>query len=150
MRFKLTFEDLTLAEANALMAVTTGQAGSPAGGDPPPRAAPIPAGPPMATPPPGAPAMAPPPAAAPPPVASVPQVPQAPVPAAAPMAAPPAAPGAVTHQAVLAAMQSYARVYKTAGVKAVLQQLGAAKVQDVTDQAQLKWLLDTFTAGLTK
>lgn len=104
-----------------------------------------------------APAAAAAPAAPPPPVAAAPAgLPPPPV-AAAPAAPPPPpaapAPAADTPQGeVVRLMQLYVRAVNPAtgqphganGAKKVLAQIGAAKVQDVTDPAQLKWLKDAF------
>lgn len=145
MKIELIVKEASTAEIQAILAIVSdGRAvarpAPPLATATPVAAAPLP--PPMQAPA-AAPAMPPPTVAAPVQVAPAQTV-------APPMAQPPPGPGAVTHTMVLTAMQSYARVYKSAGVKAVLQQINATKVQDVTDQAQLKWLFDTFTAGLTK
>ena len=144
MKYSVTFSDLTADEARHLINQAGGQA--PAGG--PPASAPAPAAP-GAPPPPPAPSGARPAAPPPPPPAGAPSAApaSAPAPAPAPAAPPPPSANAASPsdavQAVLPLMQGYAKVHKSAGVKAILTKLKLTKVQDANPE-QLAWLKDRF------
>lgn len=143
MKFSLTFTDLSADEARHLIAQ--------AGGIAPVREATAPAGPATA------------PAAAMPPPAQPPAQPQAmppgqpptqpmaapvsPAMAAAqpaPAAAPPAAAVSPKMAQVLEAMNGYSAVHQIAGVRQVLGRLGVGRLQEVTRDDHLDWLLAIF------
>lgn len=96
-----------------------------------------------------APAASPAPAGQPVPAPSVPQsAPPAAAPLPTPSPLPPPAPanngsGNVTIQAVMGAMQEYAKTHKAAGIKNVLSHVGISKITEANPE-QLLWLKGVF------